>query len=203
MNKERMWVDPFTDTRTPLTEEERHLVNTDPRKSAQPCGCDEAAGHVCQWHQSPLGELIDAMVKREEDAIMTMGQTEGKPVFVTKDSGERRQFESGMQRDTTTGKWLFHLVRFGPMFLRWVGLLTRGAVKYDENNWMRANGEEELKRFLESAERHFAVWMTYRQTGVNIEDPEHPTRNPLTEDHAAAVFFNINGAEYVVERMAS
>jgi len=123
-----------------------------------------------------------------------------KFAYITKDSGERQQFESGMQRDTTVGKLLFHLVRFGPMFMRWVGLLTRGAVKYDENNWMKANGPAELKRFIESADRHFAIWATYRLTGVNIEDPEKPTRLPLTEDHAAAVFFNINGAEYVVER---
>lgn len=26
-------------------------MNTDPKKSAQPCGCDEGAGHICEWHQ--------------------------------------------------------------------------------------------------------------------------------------------------------
>jgi len=25
-------------------------MNTDPKKSAQPCGCDEGAGHVCDFH---------------------------------------------------------------------------------------------------------------------------------------------------------
>lgn len=26
-------------------------MNTDPKKSAQPCGCDPGAGHICSWHQ--------------------------------------------------------------------------------------------------------------------------------------------------------
>lgn len=103
----------------------------------------------------------------------------------TKDSGERLEFESGMVRDVTTGKTKYHLVFSGPMFERWAGLLTRGAEKYDDDNWMKANGEAELKRFRESAVRHFVQWV----------------RGDTDEDHAAAVFFNINGAEYVKERM--
>lgn len=103
----------------------------------------------------------------------------------TKDSGERLQFESGMVRDVTTGKTKYHLLFSGPMLERWAGLLTRGAEKYDDDNWMKANGEEELKRFRESAVRHFFQWI----------------RGDTDEDHAAAVFFNLNGAEYVKERM--
>jgi hypothetical protein len=101
--------------------------------------------------------------------------------FVTKDSGERQQFTSGMQRDTQKGKTLFHLVYDGPLFKRWAELLTRGAEKYSEGNWMKANGPEELKRFKASAARHFAQWY-YDETD---------------EDHAAAVIFNMNGAEFV------
>ncbi len=118
-------------------------------------------------------------------------------MFETKDSGAREVFGSGMQRDTAAGKSRPDLVRDGPMLQRWVGLMTRGAVKYEARNWMKATGEEERQRFLESADRHFNIWFTYRMTGVNIEDPNNPTRNPLAEDHAAAVFFNINGVEYV------
>lgn len=101
--------------------------------------------------------------------------------YVTEDSGERKVFASGMQRDVTTGKTLWHLVAEGPLLRRWAELLTRGAEKYDENNWMKAEGDEEYRRFRSSAYRHFMQWYY----------------GDLKEDHAAAVFFNINGAEYV------
>ena len=108
----------------------------------------------------------------------------GEGKFEVKDSGERVQFKSGMQRDVTIGKTLFHLVADGPMLLRYAEHLTKGAQKYQPQNWMKASGEEELQRFRESAYRHFMQWYY----------GEHD------EDHAAAVWFNINGAEYVNER---
>ena len=98
-----------------------------------------------------------------------------------KDSGERMEFESGMVRDITEDKTLWHLTFDGPMFYRWAEHLTGGAKKYDARNWMKANGEAELERFKESAFRHFMQWY----------------RGDTDEDHAAAVYFNINGAEYV------
>lgn len=105
--------------------------------------------------------------------------------FETKDSGAREQYDSGMVRDTASDKTNYSLVYDGPMLTRWGGLLTRGAVKYEKRNWMKANSEAELERFLESAARHFAQWI----------------RGDRDEDHAAAVFFNINGAEFVRERI--
>lgn len=105
--------------------------------------------------------------------------------FTTKDSGKREQFTSGMVRDTQDGKTNFALVFSGPMLERWAALLTRGAVKYERDNWMKASGPAELQRFQESAARHFAQWM----------------RGDTDEDHAAAVYFNLNGAEFVKERM--
>ncbi len=121
--------------------------------------------------------------------------------FEVKDSGERMKFESGMQRDTTTGKLRPDLIHDGPMFLRWVALMTKGAVKYEAKNWMKAAGQAEYDRFLESANRHFLIWFTYRAYGINIENPDNPTVEPLKEDHAAAVFFNVNGVEYTEERL--
>jgi hypothetical protein len=100
--------------------------------------------------------------------------------FITKDSGHRMTFDSGMVRDTNAGKMLWHLVTAGPLLRRWAGLLTRGAQKYSPNNWMKASGQAELDRFRESAFRHFMQWYN----------------GETDEDHAAAVFFNINGAEY-------
>lgn len=106
--------------------------------------------------------------------------------FTTKDSGKREQFTSGMVRDTQDGKTNFALVFSGPMLERWAALLTRGAVKYERDNWMKASGTPELQRFQESAARHFAQWM----------------RGDTDEDHAAAVVFNLNGAEYVKDRLS-
>jgi hypothetical protein len=106
--------------------------------------------------------------------------------FVTKDSGERQQFASGMQRDTSKGKRRYGLIADGPMFDRWADLMQRGAEKYEARNWMKAADEEELNRFRESAFTHFMQWF----------------RGEADEDHAAAVFFNLNGAEYVKTKMA-
>jgi hypothetical protein len=105
--------------------------------------------------------------------------------FTIKDSGERQEFDSGMVRDTDQGKTLWALVAAGPMLMRWAVHLTKGAVKYGPNNWLKAAGDAEHTRFRESAFRHFMQWYY----------------GDSDEDHAAAVIFNINGAEYVKERL--
>jgi hypothetical protein len=105
--------------------------------------------------------------------------------FVIKDSGERQEFSSGMARDTSTNKIRYDLVADGPMLKRWAEHLTKGAVKYSPRNWLKAESPEELERYMESAFRHFMQWF-YGDTD---------------EDHAAAVFFNICGAEYVKEKL--
>lgn len=107
--------------------------------------------------------------------------------FVIKDSGERKAFAGGMVRDITEGKTDYGLVLDGPMFERWAIHLTKGAKKYAKRNWMKAEGEEEYERFRESALRHFMQWY----------------RGARDEDHASAVYFNINGAEYLAEKMAT
>lgn len=111
--------------------------------------------------------------------------------FVVKDSGARQQFASGMVRDTQEGKTDFTRALDGPMFQRWNDHLTKGATKYPDvrpgvPNWTLAAGNEELARFKKSAMRHFIQWF----------------RDEVDEDHAAAVFFNINGAEMVKGKMA-
>ena len=102
-----------------------------------------------------------------------------------KDSGQRIEFPSGMRRDVTGEKIDYSLVMDGPMFKRWAAHLTKGAKKYDKRNWMKASGQEELDRFRESALRHFVQWYY-----IDID-----------EDHAAATFFNMNGAEYTKGRL--
>lgn len=105
--------------------------------------------------------------------------------FETKDSGARAQFASGMQRDTSEGKVRWDLALDGPIFKRYAELMTRGAVKYEARNWMKAQGEEEAERYRESACRHFFQWLN----------------GETDEDHAAAVVFNLNGYEYVLQRL--
>lgn len=106
-----------------------------------------------------------------------------------KDSGERQSFSSGMVRDTAEGKVNFLNVRFGPMMRRWAEHLTKGRLKYPDvepgvPNWTLASGAAEYLRAKESAERHFDAWL----------------RGERDEDHAAGVYFNINLAEYVLEK---
>lgn len=105
--------------------------------------------------------------------------------FVVKDSGAREEFDSGMRRDTEDGKADFTLIRKGPLFKRWAEHLTKGAEKYGRHNWTNANSEEELERFQRSAARHFEQWLA----------------GDRDEDHASAVIFNLNAAEFVRDRL--
>jgi len=107
--------------------------------------------------------------------------------FTVRDSGERQQFESGMQRDIADNKPRFDLVYDGPMLRRYAEHLRKGAVKYNPRNWMKANSIEEMERFRQSAAHHFAQWME------GLTD----------EDHAAAVMFNLNGFEFVKANLAT
>jgi len=121
--------------------------------------------------------------------------------FTIKDGGVRAEFDSGMVRDTDEGKPQFHRIAEGPMQVRWMEHLTAGAVKYNdiENgraNWTLAAGPEERERFRQSAYRHFMEWYYLADDEWCLE---HPELAELWggEDHAAAVFFNVNGVEYV------
>lgn len=110
----------------------------------------------------------------------------GGSKYVTKDSGTRETFSTGMVRDTGAKELRPDLV-YGPLLVRWAELMGRGAIKYGERNWEKASTAEELARFKASAFRHFMQWFYGLDT---------------TEDHAAAVLFNIAGAEYVKDRVA-
>lgn len=103
-----------------------------------------------------------------------------KPEYSTKDSGQRQEFSTGMVRDVQTNKPRYDLVDW-PMIQRWAELMQRGALKYGEHNWKKADSQEELDRFTASAIRHCIQWFN----------------GDRDEDHAAAVFFNISGAEMV------
>ena len=105
--------------------------------------------------------------------------------YITKDSGKRQEYNSGMVRDTQEGKPNFLLcipenVPYEEQLLtRFASLMTRGAEKYYDRNWEKANSKEEMDRFKSSALRHMMQW-------VCDEDDE---------DHASAVLFNITAYE--------
>jgi len=107
--------------------------------------------------------------------------------YQTKDSGKREKFDSGMVRDTQEGKARFDLLipegvpYKDQMLTRFAELMTRGAGKYGERNWEKANGEVELARAKSSALRHMMQYIM----------------GETDEDHAAAVLFNILEAETV------
>lgn len=106
--------------------------------------------------------------------------------FITKDSGARIEYESGMRRDVDTGKPRYDLI--DRAFLkRWAELMARGAEKYGDNNWRLACTEEELARFQGSALRHTYQWLD----------------GDTSEDHAAAIAFNVAAAEFVKQVLGS
>ncbi|MEM2990224.1 MAG: DUF5664 domain-containing protein [Halobacteria archaeon] len=94
-------------------------------------------------------------------------------------------YKGGMVREDSSDKINYLLVRDGPMLERWARHLTKGAKKYSARNWMKACDLEALERGKESAARHFEQWLKGMQD----------------EDHAAAVFFNINLVEYILENL--
>ena len=109
--------------------------------------------------------------------------------FITKDSGARQEYKSGMIRDLQEGKPRYDLcipLEGETMLTRWAELMGRGAEKYGERNWEKANSQQELDRFKASAFRHFIQWF-------NNKNPE--------EDHGAAIFFNVQCAEYVKDKL--
>jgi hypothetical protein len=111
--------------------------------------------------------------------------------FITKDSGARAEFDSGMVRDLSVDKPRFDLlipngVPYEEQVLtRFAKLMQRGAKKYNARNWEKASGQEELDRFKESALRHMIQWYC----------------GETDEDHAVAVFFNITAYESTITKL--
>lgn len=111
--------------------------------------------------------------------------------YIVKDSGQRLQFASGSLRDTAEGKLKWSRILFGPMAKRWAWHLTKAEEKYPDPtpgipNFTLIETDEELARYRESALRHFMQWW----------------EGETDEDHAAAVFFNVNGVEIIKQKQA-
>ena len=108
-------------------------------------------------------------------------------LFRVNDGGGRQEYASGMVREPITGKIQYDLVFDGPLIERLAIHLTKGAEKYEPHNWMKANSAEEMERFKQSASRHFIQWM----------------RGDTDEDHFSAVTFNMNGYEFVKDKLSA
>ena len=104
--------------------------------------------------------------------------------YITKDSGRREEFSTGMVRDTQDDKPRYDLLDL-PMLKRWAELMARGAKKYGPNNWKKAATQDEYDRFIASLLRHVYQYV----------------EGDRTEDHGAAIFFNVAGAEMVREKL--
>lgn len=113
--------------------------------------------------------------------------------YITRDSGAREEFLSGMYRDTQEDKARFDLMYLEGVpyeeqpLTRFADLLARGAKKYTARNWELAEGEEELERFKASALRHLTQYLC----------------GDRVEDHQAAVIFNLFGTMLVEYKMRS
>lgn len=75
--------------------------------------------------------------------------------YVTEDSGARRTFPGGGQRDTREGKGRYDLL--SPVFMaRLAAVAERGAAKYGERNWEKGLP---LAQYLDSAFRHLFQYL--------------------------------------------
>ncbi len=150
---------------------------------------DELTGAMCVTPEAPDPSQTESMQivdSNDRGSAITEKQKEwGKSGL--KDSGNRLHFDSGMVRDVDDTKPAFDLVipegiPYDELMLtRWAELLRKGAIKYSRRNWEKANSIEELERAKASAFRHFIQWFS----------------GETDEDHAAAVFFNINEVETI------
>lgn len=119
--------------------------------------------------------------------IQSGGQTQKMTdPYVTKDSGERIEYESGMRRDIADGKPRYDLIPILPL-RRLADLYTRGAEKYGDCNWQLADSDEELQRFKASGLRHFFQ-------ALNGE---------ADEDHWIAAAWNIFAVVWLMDKMGS
>lgn len=107
------------------------------------------------------------------------------------DGASRQKFDGGGMRDVETDKPRFDLlcperVPYEHQYLTRVAtLMGRGAAHYEDRNWEQFADDAAYQRARSSAFRHFMQWFN----------------GATDEDHAAAVFFNVQAAEYVAGRI--
>ena len=121
--------------------------------------CEDCVLHTKDWeHMNDGSGCIDEeeATEAELDRAISMILGEGeKAVPVIKDSGERREFETGAKRDMAAGKGRMDL-------LPWAAIMEvskhceNGALKYGEHN---VDKGIPTHSFLDSAARHMAKYL--------------------------------------------
>lgn len=159
---------------------------------------DSARQHwVCR---TSSGEYVCKLTWANIDEWCRLPWSYREDGFVVKDSGVREEYANGFVRDTEDGKsdltaalaLLYErpdlaklITRPGFDLLprealeRWADHMAKGAEKYGADNWRQARGPIAVARFLRSLVRHVAQYLT----------------GDRSEDHAAAVCFNVWAAE--------
>lgn len=100
----------------------------------------------------------------------------------TLDSGHRKTFATGSQRDAPDGKGRYDLV--SPLALRRLALvLERGAAKYAARNWEKG---QPMSQYLNSATRHIMQYIAGQRD----------------EDHLGQAMWNLHSAVHTEEAIA-
>ncbi len=110
----------------------------------------------------------------EQEDYERIKQTNKRTITAIKDSGERREFDTGAVRDMASGKGLM-VVMPAAALLRLSKHYEHGAQKYGKFNWQKGIP---VDSFIDSALRHIMKYLD------GWDD----------EDHLAAAAFNILGA---------
>ena len=99
--------------------------------------------------------------------------------YITKDSGERRKFNTGAQRDVVDGKGRYDLI--SPIMIeRLAKLLQRGAEKYNDRNWEKGMP---LSVYMDSGMRHLFKFLAGHRD----------------EDHLIAAIWNLQALLHIEE----
>lgn len=122
----------------------------------------------------------DPHLKPEDTFAYHRSVKETEDVPVLKDSGERRQFDTGAVRDRAVGKGRFDLIAT-QMLLRLARHYEAGAVKYSDRNWEKGMP---FSVYVDAAFRHLVKYIA----GWN------------DEDHAAAIIWNIAAIMFQEEK---
>jgi hypothetical protein len=138
---------------------------------------------IKHFKNESMSEYIDKVVLMGDQPKAPLGVIMTEPIkndkFVVKDSGERRQFETGAVRDKAVGKGRFDLIPAYPLH-RLAKLYEAGAIKYADRNWEKGMP---TGQFMDSAFRHL----------MNYQDGDR------SEDHLTAVVWNMFGLIWTQE----
>jgi hypothetical protein len=110
-------------------------------------------------------------------------------VPVLKDSGERRQFDTGAVRDRARGKGRFDLLST-QMLMRLARHYEAGAIKYSDRNWEKGMP---FSVYVDAAMRHLVKYLAgwgdedhlaaaiWNLAALMFMEHKHPTLNDLPE----------------------